>query len=396
MIFRRRFWNDEEKDDELPILFDQLAGSANSVKYMYVTRNTGKGPENEENTDSYETLQRIPYDSVTLRHMSQDYGVTWILDYAVTSFKPAIWKVHITNRPGIVKPKIDDDVEFEINSNFMKELRCKPFAGTNGEDAYEHVRRVLEIVDLFQFPGVTHDAVMLRVFPVTLKGRALRWKKRLPAGMINTWDLLKKGFIWQYCSPFKIAKKLEEICNFKQEMYETFPDNVDAIQESINEAHITKECPLKKEDKAVEKREKFKARMIIGKENMKELVPRELPPTPFLGHLKRQIGDMDVGWEITVEDVERLLKFLTPTIHTLPNHEPVIVHITPPDDDYVALATNPILNKHLNEVEEEFFDNIRVSNEINSNPVNDLKELLNTYDLETFIRELLPQVLAGI
>ncbi|GKF22014.1 hypothetical protein Tco_0074336, partial [Tanacetum coccineum] len=30
------------------------------------------------------------------------------------------------------------------------------------------------------------------------------------------------------------------------------PDNVDAIQESVNEAHLTKECSLKKEDKAVE------------------------------------------------------------------------------------------------------------------------------------------------
>ncbi|GJZ09223.1 ribonuclease H-like domain-containing protein [Tanacetum coccineum] len=62
---------------------------------------------------------------------------------------------------------------------------------------------------------------MLRVFPITLKGRALRWKKRLPAGVINTWDLLEKEFIWQYCSSFKTAKKLEEICNFKQEMDET-------------------------------------------------------------------------------------------------------------------------------------------------------------------------------
>ncbi|GJW52736.1 hypothetical protein Tco_0096821 [Tanacetum coccineum] len=37
----------------------------------------------------------------------------------------------------------------------------------------------------------------------------------------NTWDLLEKEFIWKYCSPFKTAKKLEEIRNFKQEMYET-------------------------------------------------------------------------------------------------------------------------------------------------------------------------------
>ncbi|GJY37331.1 ribonuclease H-like domain-containing protein [Tanacetum coccineum] len=124
-------------------------------------------------------------------------------------------------KPGIVNPKIGDDVEFEINANFMRELRRKLFAGTDDEDAYEHVRTVLEIVDLFHFPGVTHDAIMLRVFPITLKGRALRWKDRLPAGSITTWDLLKKEFIWRYCHPFITAKKLEEIRNFKQERDET-------------------------------------------------------------------------------------------------------------------------------------------------------------------------------
>ncbi|GKE05715.1 hypothetical protein Tco_1397733 [Tanacetum coccineum] len=95
------------------------------------------------------------------------------------------------------------------------------------------------------------------------------------------------------------------------------PDNVDAIQESVNEAHLTEECPLKKEDKAVELKP----------------VPRDLPPTTFLRHLKEQIdspyrtretvcmienprevhklkaqedeGVMDVGWDITVEDVKK-------------------------------------------------------------------------------------------
>ncbi|GJV34186.1 ribonuclease H-like domain-containing protein [Tanacetum coccineum] len=122
---------------------------------------------------------------------------------------------------GIVNPKIGDDIEFEINANFMRELRRKLFAGTDDEDAYRHVRTVLEIVDLFYFPGVTHDAIMLRVFPITLKGRALRWKNRLPAGTITTWDLLKKEFIWRYCQPFITAKKLEEICNFKQDRDKT-------------------------------------------------------------------------------------------------------------------------------------------------------------------------------
>ncbi|GJZ75528.1 zinc finger, CCHC-type containing protein [Tanacetum coccineum] len=74
--------------------------------------------------------------------------------------------------------------------------------------------------------------------------------------------------------------------------------------------------------------------MTMGKENIKEPVPRNLPPTPFLGHLKEQMGsprrahktvcmignpeevhrmkaqknegDMDVGWDIIVKDSERL------------------------------------------------------------------------------------------
>ncbi|GJS00673.1 ribonuclease H-like domain-containing protein [Tanacetum coccineum] len=169
-------------------------------------------------------------------------------------------------KPGIVNPKIGDD-----------------------------------IVDLFHFPGVTHDAIMLRVFPITLKGRALRWKNRLPAGTITTWDLLKKEFIWRYCHPFINAKKLEGIRNFKQERDETLyhaweryndllyqcplhdlncqqkvhifytgldistrkildsngkrindvMDNVDAIQKSFKGENLTKEYPLKKEDEAI-------------------------------------------------------------------------------------------------------------------------------------------------
>ncbi|GJR31792.1 retrovirus-related pol polyprotein from transposon TNT 1-94 [Tanacetum coccineum] len=259
-------------------------------------------------------------------------------------------------RPGVVKPEIGNDVEFEINSNFMRELRRKLFKGTDDEDAHEHVRKVLEIADLFHFPSVTHDAVILRVFPITFTGLALRWKNRLLAGLITTWDLLEKAFIRQYCPPFKTAKKLEEIRNFKQEKDETlyhawerysdllygcpqhdlnsqqkvhiFYTGLDiptrimldskgfiplmiptqalkSIQvmadhsrfsselQDLRRVHLTNECPLKKEDKAVVQSKKKK-----DKEDIKELVPRDLPvvhlnvpPTPFLRRLKEQKGN---------------------------------------------------------------------------------------------------------
>ncbi|GJU55148.1 hypothetical protein Tco_1228862 [Tanacetum coccineum] len=80
----------------------------------------------------------------------------------------------------------------------MRELREDTFSGNKNDDAYEHVERFLNIVSLFNIPGVTHDAVMLRVFPITLTGAAKR-----------------------YCPPSSTAKQLEEIYNFKQEGDET-------------------------------------------------------------------------------------------------------------------------------------------------------------------------------
>ncbi|GKA60553.1 hypothetical protein Tco_0759960 [Tanacetum coccineum] len=136
-------------------------------------------------------LQRIPPGvqgrSHLLMYMEDD------VDISALTMEQYIALIPDDIKPGIVNPKIGDDVEFEINANFMRELRRKLFAGTDDEDAYEHVRMVLEIVDFFHLPDVTHDAIMLRVFPITFKGRALRSKNRLLAGTFTTWDLLKKN-----------------------------------------------------------------------------------------------------------------------------------------------------------------------------------------------------------
>ncbi|GJU66174.1 hypothetical protein Tco_1252433 [Tanacetum coccineum] len=122
---------------------------------------------------------------------------------------------------GVVKPEIGGGVNFEIKSQFMRELREDTFSGNKNDDAHEHVERVLDIVSLFNIPRVLHDAVMLRVFPVTLTGAAKRWVDKLPPRTVDSWDLLKKAFIQRYCPPSKTGKQLEEIHNFKQEGDET-------------------------------------------------------------------------------------------------------------------------------------------------------------------------------
>ncbi|GKC35059.1 hypothetical protein Tco_1047443 [Tanacetum coccineum] len=140
--------------------------------------------------------------------------------------------------PGMVKPEIRGNANFEIKSQFMRELREDTLSGNKNDDAYEQVERILDIVTLFNIPGVTHDVIMLRVFPITLTRAAKRLTSRRVsndssagiAAITNKLDSLRRDI-----------KKLKE--------------NVHAIQvgcENCGGAHLNKECPLHEEVKSVE------------------------------------------------------------------------------------------------------------------------------------------------
>nr|GEU82228.1 hypothetical protein [Tanacetum cinerariifolium] len=116
--------------------------------------------------------------------------------------------------PGVVRPEIGNNVNFKIKDQFMQELRDNTFSRNRDDDSHE-VKMVLDIISLFSIPRVSHDTIMLRVFPITLTGAANRWMDRLPTGSIDIWDLLEKAFIQRYCPPSKTAKQLVEIYNFK-------------------------------------------------------------------------------------------------------------------------------------------------------------------------------------
>ncbi|GKE26910.1 hypothetical protein Tco_1442294 [Tanacetum coccineum] len=132
--------------------------------------------------------------------------------------------------PGVVKPEIEGNVNFEIKSQFMRELKEYTFSRNKNDGAHEHMERVLDIVSLFNIPRVSHGVVMLCVFPITLTGAAKRWLDRLPQGIVDSWDLLKKAFIQ---SLGRDMKKLKE--------------NVHAIQvgcQIFGGVHLDKDCPL--------------------------------------------------------------------------------------------------------------------------------------------------------
>ncbi|GJY60134.1 hypothetical protein Tco_0460026, partial [Tanacetum coccineum] len=133
----------------------------------------------------------------------------------------------------ITRPKINDKDSFELNGQFLKELRDNTFSGSDHEDANEHIKKVIEIVYLFHIPNITQDQVMLRAFFMSLTGVTSRWLRNKPSNSIITWEDLKTKFLSKHCPPARTAKKIEEINNFQQEPDETLYQGWERFKELL-------------------------------------------------------------------------------------------------------------------------------------------------------------------
>ena len=51
-----------------------------------------------------------------------------------------------------------------------------------------HLNTFTEIYDMMRIKDVNPDAVKLRLFPFSLRGKAKEWLLSLPKGTIITWD----------------------------------------------------------------------------------------------------------------------------------------------------------------------------------------------------------------
>ncbi|GJZ25851.1 hypothetical protein Tco_0570104 [Tanacetum coccineum] len=78
------------------------------------------------------------------------------------------------NGPRIVKPQFKENIKFEFWGQCIKEFKENVFFGRDNEDSHEHIRRIIEIIDMFHVPGVSNDHIMAMGFPVTLKGKAMK------------------------------------------------------------------------------------------------------------------------------------------------------------------------------------------------------------------------------
>ncbi|GJZ74769.1 hypothetical protein Tco_0639234 [Tanacetum coccineum] len=158
---------------------------------------------------------------------------------------------------GLTRPKIDDKDHFELKGQFLKELRDNTFSDSDHKDANEHIKKVLEIVDLFHIPNITQDQIMLRAFPMSLTRAASHWLRNKPSGLIKTWEDLKAKFLSKTRSNETsngLAAIQAQLNNLGREIKKV-NEKVYAAQvgcKLCKGPHYSKDCPLKEEGKTLE------------------------------------------------------------------------------------------------------------------------------------------------
>ncbi|XP_061367607.1 uncharacterized protein LOC133310664, partial [Gastrolobium bilobum] len=120
----------------------------------------------------------------------------------------------------IVRPNIEAN-NFELKPALLQLIQKEHFAGGSTENPYCHLDDFLLYCDTLKVNGVSCDAMLLRLFPCSLKDEARDWLQSQPEGSITSWDDLAAKFLAIFFSASKMARLKAEITAFEQKESES-------------------------------------------------------------------------------------------------------------------------------------------------------------------------------
>ncbi|XP_063948069.1 uncharacterized protein LOC135152167 [Daucus carota subsp. sativus] len=140
-------------------------------------------------------------------------------------------------RSSIVRPSIQATTFESKPSTIQMVQNSVQFGGSPTEDPNMHIRDFIEIRDTFKFDGVNEDAIKLRLFPFSLRGKAKGWLHSLPARSITTWEDLAQKFLTKFFPMAKTTAIRNSITQFSQLSGETLCEAWERYKEML------RKCP---------------------------------------------------------------------------------------------------------------------------------------------------------
>ena len=105
---------------------------------------------------------------------------------------------------------------FKLKSETLQMLQNILVHGLPSENPNIHLTNFIEVCDMVKYNGVTEEALILRLFPLSLGDRAKHWLTSQPLNSITSCNDLVKKFLTKFFPPSKIAQLVQEINTFRQ------------------------------------------------------------------------------------------------------------------------------------------------------------------------------------
>ncbi|GAU40459.1 hypothetical protein TSUD_134610 [Trifolium subterraneum] len=105
---------------------------------------------------------------------------------------------------------------FDIKNTVLSALKENQFSGGESECPNIHLSRFYEACGYTDPTGISESNKKLRLFPLSLTGRAKDWIDTLPPNSIATWDELELKFRERYFPIHKFLERRNDITNFEQ------------------------------------------------------------------------------------------------------------------------------------------------------------------------------------
>src|SRR4051812_27278090 len=134
-----------------------------------------------------------------------------------------------------IAPPATTTPSYEIKPALLNLVMKDQFSGA-GEDDALHLNK-FELCNMQKYKEVDGDIVKLKLFPLSLRGRAKEWLQSLPKNNIDSWSKCKDAFIGKYYPPAKIIQLRSNIMNFRQ------LDNEHVAQAWERMKTLVKNCP---------------------------------------------------------------------------------------------------------------------------------------------------------
>jgi len=129
-------------------------------------------------------------------------------------------------------PAMEIDYNFELKPGLINMVQANQFCGKAHEDASAHLQHFLEICSTLTMSGVPTDAILLRLFPFSLLGRAKQWFYATEEKN-TTWALCSTNFMAKFFPMGKTNALRGKITSFHQQHDESIPEAWERFQDYI-------------------------------------------------------------------------------------------------------------------------------------------------------------------